>query len=82
MSYELRRLRLRGFIERVAGKHRYRGMDTGWRAALLLTRSYARLLRPGLAEVLPESWDGRLRRSVDRLDQETQRRLQETHWAA
>jgi hypothetical protein len=81
MSYELRRLRLRGFIERVPGKHRYQVTDTGWRTALFLTRSYGRLLRPGLAEVLPESWDGRLRHSVDRLDQEIQHRLQEMHLA-
>ena len=82
MSYELRRLRLRGIIERVPGKHRYWVTDTGWRTALFLTRSYGRLLRPGLAEVLPESGDGPLRRSVDRLDQEIQRRLQEMHLAA
>jgi hypothetical protein len=66
----------------VAGQHRYRVTDNGWRTALFLTRSYARLLRPGLAEVLPENGDGRLRGSVDRLDQEIQRRLQEMHWAA
>ena len=82
MSYELRRLRLRGIIERVTGKHRYRLTDTGWRIALFLTRSYARLLRPGLAEVLPENWEGDLRRSVDRLDQEIQHRLQKMHLAA
>jgi hypothetical protein len=82
MSDELRRLRLRGFIERVPGKHRYRVTDTGWRTALFLTRRYGRLLRPGLAEVLPESWDGPWRRWLDRLDQEIQRRRQETHWAA
>jgi hypothetical protein len=82
MSYELRRLRLRGIIERVSGKHRYRMTNIGWRTALFLTRCYARLLRPGLAEVLPENWDGNLRRSVDRLDQEIQRRLQEMRLAA
>jgi hypothetical protein len=82
MSYEWRRLRRRGFIERVAGKHRYRVTDTGWRTALFLTRCYGRLLRPGLGEVLSESWDGRWRHTMDRLDQEIQRRLQEMPLAA
>jgi hypothetical protein len=38
-------------------------------------------MQTAVAEVLPENWDGRLRRSVDRLDQEIQRRLQEMHLA-
>jgi hypothetical protein len=49
MSYDLRRLRLHGLIERLAGSHRYRVTDFGFRAALFLTRSYNRLLRPGLS---------------------------------
>jgi len=49
MTYDLRRLRLHGLIERVPKTHRYRTTDFGLRAALFLTRTYARLLRPGLA---------------------------------
>jgi len=49
MTYDLRRLRLRGFIQRVARSRRYRVTDFGFRAAIFLTRSYTRLVRPGLA---------------------------------
>jgi hypothetical protein len=70
MTYHLRRLRLHGLIERVPNSHRYRVTDGGWRTALFCTRSYNRLLRPGLAQVLPEEVDNDapLRRSFDRLD--------------
>ena len=49
MTYDLRRLRLHGFIERIPNSHRYRVTHFGVRAAIFLSRSYMRLLRPGLA---------------------------------
>ena len=55
MTYELRRLRLHGLIDRIAGTNRYRVTDFGLRSALFFTRAYARLLRPGLAEILANS---------------------------
>jgi hypothetical protein len=51
MSYNLRRLRLRGLIERVPKTHRYRTTDLGLRVALFYTQSYNRILRPGLADI-------------------------------
>lgn len=54
MSYDLRRLRLHGLIERRPHTHRYDVTPLGFRAALFLTRSYNRLLRPGLASLGPE----------------------------
>jgi hypothetical protein len=71
MTYHLRRLRLHGLIERVRGTHRYRVTDGGWRTALFWTRVYSRVLRPGLAQVIPEEArdDSTLRRQFDRLDQ-------------
>ena len=39
MSYDLRRLRLRGLIERIPYTHRYRVTDDGMRVALLRPRS-------------------------------------------
>jgi hypothetical protein len=54
MSYHLRRLRLHGLIERVPGTHRYRVTTQGGRTALFCTRVYSRLLRPGLATIIPE----------------------------
>lgn len=49
MTYDLRRLRLHGLIERIPKSHRYQVTESGFRTALFLTRAYARLLRPGLA---------------------------------
>jgi len=53
MSYELRRLRLHGLIERLPKTHRYRLTDEGLRTALFYTRVYARILRPGMAPPVP-----------------------------
>jgi hypothetical protein len=49
MTYDLRRLRLHGLIARRPRSRRYIVTDFGFRAAIFLTRSYNRLLRPGLA---------------------------------
>jgi hypothetical protein len=71
MTYHLRRLRLHALIERVPRTHRYRVTDSGWRTALFWTRVYNRVLRPGLAQVIPEEVeaDSDLRRQFNRLDQ-------------
>jgi hypothetical protein len=55
MTYHLRRLRLHGLIERLPHRHRYRVTDRGLRIALFFTRTYARLLRPGLSHLRPET---------------------------
>ena len=53
ITYQLRRLRLHGLIERTPNSFRYRVTDFGLRVALFFTRVYNRLLRPGLAATLP-----------------------------
>jgi hypothetical protein len=53
VTYQLRRLRLHGLIERTPNSFRYYVTDLGWRVALFFTRTYNRLLRPGLAAALP-----------------------------
>ncbi len=70
ITCQLRRLRLHGLITRVAGSHRYRVTDDGLRIALLFTRTYARILRPGLAFSMPQTspGDSPLRRQFDKLD--------------
>ena len=77
MTYHLRRLRLHGLIERLPKTHRYRVTDNGWRTVLFCTRIYNRVLRPGLAEIIPPPASdipdaphvsSMLRRRVDRLD--------------
>ncbi len=70
MSYDLRRLRLHGLIERVPKTHRYHVTDLGFRVALFLTRSYNRLLRPGLSVLTPTEPPAPvpLRRAFERVD--------------
>lgn len=51
MTYPLRRLRLQGLIVRRPRSHRYLLTEFGLRVTLFFTRTYARLLRPGLAHV-------------------------------
>lgn len=51
ITYDLRRLRTHGLIERIPRSHRYRVTDAGLRHALFLTRAHTRLLRTGLAEI-------------------------------
>jgi hypothetical protein len=46
MTYQLRRLRLRGLIARIAGTHRYQITSTGLRMALFYTCSLSHLIRP------------------------------------
>lgn len=70
MTYDLRRLRLHGLIERIPRSRRYRVTDSGFRTALFLTRSYARLLRPGLSTLLCSQPPANvpLRKAFDKLD--------------
>ena len=46
MTYDLRRLRLHGLIERVPHSHRYRITPAGARVAMFYARLYTRALRP------------------------------------
>ena len=45
MTYDLRRLRLHGLIERIPGTHRYRPTALGRRTALFFTHAYSRFVR-------------------------------------
>jgi hypothetical protein len=51
ITYELRRLRLHGIIERVRGTYRYRITDSGFHEVLFLMRSHVRLFRSGLSDI-------------------------------
>jgi hypothetical protein len=75
MTYDLRRLRLHGLIERIPKTHRYRLTSFGLRVALFFSRTYARLLRPGLASLAPETPHGnpRLRQAFKKLEGEIRR---------
>ena len=54
MTYDLRRLRLKGLIERIGTSQRYRLTDLGIRVVTFFTKLYHRLFAPGLAALLPD----------------------------
>jgi hypothetical protein len=70
MTYQLRRLRLHGLIIRRPGSHRYDVTSSGLRIALFFTRSYARIVRPGLTELCgpASAADTLLRQAADRFE--------------
>ena len=51
MTYDLRRLRLHGLIQRIPHTHRYQITHAGLHHALFLTRVHDRLIRPGTAHL-------------------------------
>jgi len=84
MTYDLRRLRLHGLIERVPGTYRYRVTHEGLRTALFFTRAYARNLRPGLAHLSAAGPPGDpvLRLYLDKLEKALDSWVEQTKLAA
>ena len=84
LTYDLRRLRLHGIIERIAESHRYRLTREGLRIALFFSRTYARLLRPGLDKIIPLARGGgtRLEKLLRSFDRELDKLFQGANLAA
>ena len=80
MTYDLRRLRLHGLIERIPRTHRYRLTPLGAQVAMLYARLYARALRP--AASLQPAGTARGQRAFSRLDTALADFLQEVRLAA
>ena len=80
MTYDLRRLRLHGLIERVPHSHRYQITEQGARIAVLYVRIYARGFRP--AASLPTSGTHRGPHGMERLDAALTTFLQEVRLVA
>ena len=80
MTYDLRRLRLHGLIERVPRSHRYRITDRGAHLAMLYVRIYARGFRPTAS--LPTSGTRRGSQALERLDNALTKFLQEVRLVA
>src|SRR5262249_1640102 len=51
MTYHLRRLRLRGLIERIPKTHRYQVSDNGLRTALFYLCTFTRIIRPSASHL-------------------------------
>ena len=83
MTYDLRRLRLKGFICRKAGTHAYELTPYGRHTSLFLTRLYQRALRPGLAAASEPPGKVQpphpLRDTLARLDAQIAQILQDAH---
>ena len=67
MTYDLRRLRLHGLIERIPHTHRYRPTPLGWRTAWFYTHAYNRFVRTGTADIADPASTAPLRRALDHL---------------
>jgi hypothetical protein len=52
-TYDLRRLRRKGFIQRIPRTRRYELTSEGYRLAVFFTKTYTRILNPTLAELDP-----------------------------
>jgi hypothetical protein len=72
MTYQLRRLRLHGLIQRIPKTHRYEITDLGFRAGLFFSKVYSRILRPGVAFTQPHiaATDSKLRRAFNAVNLE------------
>jgi hypothetical protein len=84
MSYDLRRLRLHGLIQRIPKTNRYQLTAQGLKVAMLFSRTYTRLLRPALAEISDpiSAAASPLRTAFDRLQSVIDQRCAELKLAA
>lgn len=78
LTYQLRRLRLHGLIEREGGTQRYHVTPRGQRVALWFSHCHARLFRPAPGELLPDelSKDASLRHALETFDRHLERYLE------
>ncbi|MCI0623711.1 MAG: hypothetical protein L0387_18980 [Acidobacteria bacterium] len=53
-TYDLRRLKRKGLILKISHSHRYQLSDLGRRVAVLFTKTYGRVLAPGLVVLDPQ----------------------------
>jgi hypothetical protein len=84
MTYDLRRLRLKGLLHRIPKTHRYTVTSYGLKVAFFYAKLYLRILRPNWAALLPDadSLPRSLRTALDQLDAEIQKLHEEAALAA
>jgi hypothetical protein len=70
MTYDLRRLRLKGLIHRIPKTHRYTATSYGLKVAFFYAKLYLRILRPEWAALLPvnDQLPRPLRAALDQLE--------------
>jgi hypothetical protein len=67
ITYDLRRLRLHGLIQRIPHTNRYQPTPLGWRTAWFYTHAYNRFCRAGTAHLADPASTSTLRRALDDL---------------
>jgi hypothetical protein len=84
MTYDLRRLRLKGLIHRLPTTHRYTATTYGLKVAFFYAKLYLRILRPAWAALLPvnDQLPRPLRAALDELDAQIRHIHQEATLAA
>jgi hypothetical protein len=84
MTYDLRRLRLKGVIHRIPQTHRYTATTYGLKVAFFYSKLYLRILRPQWNALLPENdrLPRPLRTALDQLDTEIHKLYEEAAFAA
>jgi hypothetical protein len=84
MTYDLRRLRLKGVIHRIPKTHRYTATSYGLKVAFFCAKLYLRILRPNWAALLPEDdqLPRPLRAVLEQLDRAIEKLYEEAAIAA
>jgi hypothetical protein len=84
MTYDLRRLRLKGLIHRIPDTHRYTATTYGLKVAFFYSKLYLRILRPNWPALLPDddALPRSLRDALNHLDAEIHKLHQEAAMAA
>ncbi len=84
MTYDLRRLRLKGLIHRIPKTHRYTATSYGLKVAFFYAKLYLRILRPEWAALLPinDQLPRPLRAALDQLEAQIQHIHKEAALAA
>lgn len=84
MTYDLRRLRLKGLIHRIPGTHRYTATTYGLKVAFFYSKLYLRILRPQWPALDPsdDALPRPLRTALDQLDTAIRKLYEEATLAA
>jgi len=79
MTYDLRRLRLKGLIERIGNSHRYCLTALGIKVVTFFTKLYQRIFCPGLAAMVPgQAMPPKLAQALDTIVEIVQSRMENT----
>jgi len=77
MTYDLRRLRGHGLIEKIAGTHRYELTEEGLHLAIYISRVERRVYRDGMAEIWGENdINSGLKQALLRFDRQVEKQMQ------